>query len=165
MHYAVQHVADDSIINMLLTGEKNVKQLVVLEQFRLPNIIRAIDIKTQDEFSALLLAIRKMRIPIVKSLLENGASLHRFPSYRYIDGHLYESCTMLHMAALWYEESQEDEEIVRLLIEYGEDIDATCKCSLTALLIAIQHNKFGLVKILVSLGTDVNKKAHNIQKP
>ncbi|XP_044598833.1 putative ankyrin repeat protein RF_0381 [Cotesia glomerata] len=54
--------------------------------------------------------------------------------------------------------------MVRLLIDYGEDINATTECSLTALLITIQNNKFELVKILVSLAADINKKVYDGHK-
>ncbi|XP_074102573.1 uncharacterized protein LOC141529778 [Cotesia typhae] len=70
------------------------------------------------------------------------------------------------MIALWYDECEDEkeEEMMRLLIEHGLDIDATTKCSLTALLIAIQYNEFTLVEILIRLGADVNKKASNRDK-
>ncbi|KAH0567669.1 hypothetical protein KQX54_011497 [Cotesia glomerata] len=99
----------------------------------------AINILDRSFYSALLWAIKKKRIQVVKWLLENGASLYRVSLYHHTDNRQYLSCTILHMAALWYCGNQ-DEEIVRILIHHSEDINATILCNSTALHIAVRHD-------------------------
>lgn len=100
--------------------------------------------------TALYLAVVNDHVPIVKTLLNNGADVNQA-----VDGN---KLSPLQAAAL-----SGTSELVQLLLSYGATVDYTCRSGYTALYHAVLLNRVQTVKILLSSGANPNIVGSNQQ--
>ena len=108
----------------------------------LANGVNVNKLDCEEEDTALICAVRKENIDLVRLLLANGADVN-------VTNHWGDT------ALMWAIEV-ENVELVQLLLDNGADVNAREKNGVTALLLAANEEKTEMVKFLLANGADVN---------
>lgn len=104
------------------------------------------DSKRKDDGLTLRLAIKRFMPVVIDALLSHGCS---------VDANTGNGCTALHATAVYYLIPHR-EQILRLLLSRGADVNAQCPEHGTALHIAVSTARVDVVNLLLSYGADAN---------
>ena len=135
----------DSILHLALRSSNNAIFRLLLDAGADTNIM------TSYKQHVLILACEHGDATLVELLLASGVDASVSGTKRYFHGRPYEEATPLHAAC-----ANGHLPVVRLLVDYGADIEKTNESSATPLIAAIRANDLSVIFSLLDAGADVN---------